>query len=156
VSVIFSVHGISNLAESPSRIVHLDPSLSRFNPKLLYWVFIPGDLVSLALQAAGGAISADTSGRNQNGVNISLAGLGLQVGTLVIFIALAVDYLVRFAKSPGSHHKMTTNLKVFITFLGLSIVLILVRCVYRIDELRDGYSGELIHDEPLFMILESA
>lgn len=39
-------------------------------------------------------------------------------------------------------------------FLSAAIVLILVRCVYRIDELSDGYNGPLIHNEPLFVGLE--
>lgn len=36
----------------------------------------------------------------------------------------------------------------------MAIGLILVRCVYRIDELSDGYSGPLIHNEGLFVGLE--
>ena len=39
-------------------------------------------------------------------------------------------------------------------FLSLAILLILIRCIYRIDELSDGYSGPLIHDEGLFVGLE--
>ncbi len=36
----------------------------------------------------------------------------------------------------------------------MAIILILIRCVYRIDELSDGYSGPLVHDEGLFVGLE--
>ena len=49
---------------------------------------------------------------------------------------------------------MSTRFKIFIAFLSLSILLILIRCVYRIDELSDGYNGPLIHDEGLFVGLE--
>ena len=49
---------------------------------------------------------------------------------------------------------MSTRFKIFLGFLSLSIVLILIRCVYRIDELSDGYNGPLIHKEGLFIGLE--
>lgn len=47
-----------------------------------------------------------------------------------------------------------TAFKVFGGFLAFSILCILVRCVYRIDELSDGYHGPLIHDQGLFIGLE--
>jgi hypothetical protein len=46
-------------------------------------------------------------------------------------------------------------MKLFLAFLLLSIAFILARCTYRIDELNDGYTGELIHEEGLFMGLEA-
>ena len=49
---------------------------------------------------------------------------------------------------------MSGLFKVFVVGLTLSIVCILIRCVYRIDELSDGYNGPLIRNEPLFIGLE--
>ena len=49
---------------------------------------------------------------------------------------------------------MSGRFKIFAAFLSLSIVLILIRCAYRIDELSDGYNGPLIHNEGLFVGLE--
>lgn len=49
---------------------------------------------------------------------------------------------------------LPTGFKVFVVFLTAAIILILIRCAYRIDELSDGYNGPLIHNEPLFIALE--
>ena len=46
--------------------------------------------------------------------------------------------------------------KVFATFLSAAILLILIRCIYRIDELSNGYDGPLIHDQGTFIGLEGA
>ena len=98
----------------------------------------------------------------QTGVNISIAGLSFQVGTLSIFVLLAADYFFRYArKSPrsaGSHSsstKWTGRFKVFLGCLGLAILLIFIRCAFRIDELKEGYGGKEFHNEPLFIGLES-
>lgn len=86
---------------------------------------------------------------------MALAGLSFQVITLVVFIGLAADYAIRFRRSttvPKS--PMSGEFKIFVAFMSLAILLILIRCAYRIDELSDGYSGPLIHDEGLFIGLE--
>ncbi|KAH8882615.1 parasitic phase-specific protein PSP-1 [Thozetella sp. PMI_491] len=134
-------------------INYFSPGISRFNPKLFYWVFIPCDLVSLAVQAAGGAISASTSGQGQIGVDLALAGMAFQVFMLVIFISLFVDYLTRYFRS-GQTAAFGTRLKIFFTFMGLATFLILIRCIYRLVELREGYSGDLVSNEALFIGLE--
>ncbi|KAL8772412.1 MAG: hypothetical protein Q9209_002363 [Squamulea sp. 1 TL-2023] len=38
--------------------------------------------------------------------------------------------------------------------MTISITLILIRCIYRIDELSEGYTGPLIRNEGLFIGLE--
>ncbi|SPQ24693.1 6e80bec3-ca3f-4ba2-afb5-8579566786a1 [Thermothielavioides terrestris] len=80
---------------------HFSPALSRFNPRLFYSLFIPCDLVSLALQAAGGGLSTSSSGSSQVGVDLALVGLGLQVFTMLLFCGLFADYLIRYARSRG-------------------------------------------------------
>ena len=116
----------------------------------MVWTFIPVDILSLILQGSGGAISSITEGGN-TGVVISMVGLVLQVITLIVFITLFVDYVVRYMRRAILPQRM----KIFLGFLFLAIMLILIRCAYRIAELRDGYDGELIHDEVGFMILEA-
>jgi hypothetical protein len=137
-----------------ARIVHLDRSLSRFSPKLLYWIFIPCDIVSLALQAGGGGASSQSSGGNRTSVNVTLAGLSFQVFTLLCFIALSADYLVRYFRQ-NSLRATDRRVKLFLFFLALGIFLILLRCAYRIDELSGGYFGPLFHEQGPFIGLES-
>jgi hypothetical protein len=83
-----------------------------------------------------------------------LVGLSFQVFTLIVFVLLAIDYLSRFYRLPG-RAKTSLRFKLYLVFLSASIVLILGRCVYRIDELKNGYSGAVFHDEGSFYGLES-
>ena len=50
--------------------------------------------------------------------------------------------------------RLPAPFKVFLAFLSLAIILILIRCAYRIDELSKGYAGPLIHNQGLFIGLE--
>lgn len=138
------------------------PSFSRFNPSLFYWIFIPCDIVSLALQAGGGALSSISSGNDSKGVDLALAGLALQVITLVIFCALYGDYLWRYFKSEEFKARASTQesfglrLRLFYASEALAIVMILVRCAFRVHELKKGYKtdNEMLHREELFIGLE--
>jgi hypothetical protein len=132
-------------------IIFLAPELSRFKPQLFYWIFIPADVVCLILQAAGGALS--TSDDSQIGVDISMAGLILQVIVIVAFVVAFADYMVRYWRS-GHMDSFGWRVKAFFVGLAASIILILTRCIYRVAELQDGYSGELITHEIPFIILE--
>lgn len=138
------------------------PSLSRFNPVLFYWIFIPCDLVSLVLQAAGGALSSVSSGKNSVGVDLALAGLALQVITLVIFCGLYADYIWRYLKSDEFKARASTQktfglrLKIFFAYEALAVIMILMRCAFRVHELRKGYtpSNEMLKNQELFIGLE--
>lgn len=151
-------------SRGPSSISTCGPALSRFRPALLYWVFIPCDLISLILQGIGGALSAVSTGLSQTGVNIALAGLALQVLTLVLFCAVYVDFLSRYYKSglakqhgaqkEGRSCTFGNRLRVFFAFEVLAVLMILARCAFRVDELSDGYGGPLVKREDLFIGLE--
>ncbi|CAD6593741.1 MAG: hypothetical protein ASARMPRED_007904 [Alectoria sarmentosa] len=138
-------------------IIFLGPQHARFSPKLYYWIFIPCDILSLILQAVGGALSSVSSGSSAAAVDVAIAGLSFQVFTLCVFIALGIEFSVRYIRAQRSQPRKTplpTSFKIFVAFLSLSITCILIRCAYRIDELSDGYDGPLIHNEPLFIGLE--
>ncbi|KAG8627294.1 hypothetical protein KVT40_004777 [Elsinoe batatas] len=137
-----------------SRVVrHLDVGLSRFAPRWWYAIFIPADLVSLVLQAAGGAMSSTSSGSNSVGVDISVAGLSFQVVTLFVFSVACGDYAVRYNRKHGMRD-LSKAFKIFAGFLAAAIILIFIRCAYRIEELRLGYRSDLITNEGLFIALE--
>ncbi|KAM0813310.1 putative Sphingoid long-chain base transporter RSB1 [Seiridium cardinale] len=141
-----------------SSIKHFSPSLSRFRPNLFYWIFIPCDVVCLVFQAAGGALSTSSSGTSQIGVDMALVGLSLQVFAMVVFCGFFADYLIRYFRSDiyrsSSRGQLGRRPKLFFSFLALAILLILARCSYRLAELHEGYRGNLVHDEPLFIGLE--
>ncbi|KAL7621662.1 hypothetical protein AAE478_008989 [Parahypoxylon ruwenzoriense] len=144
-------------------IKDFSPSLSRFKPNLFYWIFIPCDLTCLVFQAVGGALSTASSGASQIGVDMALVGLSLQVAIMVVFCVFFADYLARYFRSDlyrANLERSTTSINfkarlgLFFSFMALAVILILVRCAYRLVELRDGYRGNLIRDEPLFIGLE--
>ncbi|KAK2605361.1 hypothetical protein N8I77_008200 [Diaporthe amygdali] len=144
------------------RILAFGPSFSRFNPALFYWIFIPCDVVSLVLQAAGGALSSTSSGKNQAGINLALAGLALQVIFLVIFCGLYADYLWRYFQSEEflarahTQKSFARRLKLFYASEALAVAMILMRCAFRVHELKDGYtqSNQMLRHEELFIGLE--
>lgn len=134
---------------------HLGPKYSRLPPKAYYWIFLPCDIVSLALQGAGGGLSTDSSGSSQVGVNVALAGLSFQVVTLTCFSGFCIDYAIRYYRSKDvAKRPVTRPFKIFAIFLAIAILLILVRCIFRVDELSEGYSGHLIRNEGLFIGME--
>jgi hypothetical protein len=147
---------ITQLIDGLLRIEYLDRSLARFSPKILYWGFITVDIASLALQAGGGATSSVSTGSNAAGLRASLAGLSIQVITLVLFSALAVDYVVRYYRQPTARPPTTTRFRLYLGFMAASVIFILGRCAYRIDELREGYGSEMFQNEKLFIAFESA
>jgi hypothetical protein len=52
--------------------------------------------------------------------------------------------------------QLDRRMKIFLYLLFLSIFLILLRCVYRVVELHEGYFSHFFRDEVLFIALESA
>lgn len=138
-------------------MVYISIESSRFKPVWFYYIFIPSDIVSLILQAAGGALSSTSNGGSDVGVNIALAGLGFQVFTLAVFTGLAVDYAFR-SKCVWGRVRLPRLFLVFIASTALATILIFARCCYRLYELNGGYSrdSKALRDEDLFIALESA
>jgi hypothetical protein len=82
-----------------------------------------------------------------------MAGLILQIIVIVAFIAAFSDYMFRFWRS-GRISGFGWRLQAFFAGLSSATILILVRCAYRVAELKDGYSGDLITHEVPFIVLE--
>jgi hypothetical protein len=87
------------------------------------------------------------------GVDISMAGLALQLVVLFLFIVAFADYMFRYWRS-GRMVAMEWRLKAFFAGLTVSIAFILARCAYRVAELREGYNGDIIKHEIPFIVLE--
>ncbi|KAM0232528.1 hypothetical protein ACHAPO_007684 [Fusarium lateritium] len=135
-------------------IKHFAPEVSRFRPEFVWWIFIPADIICLALQGTGGALSTISQGSSQMGIDVALAGLSLQVVILVLFCAMLGDYLWRYFRS-GSAGALSKRMRLFFGFVSASVILILARCAFRCYELSEGYQdSDLISDEGLFIGLE--
>ncbi|KAK6836958.1 Sphingoid long-chain base transporter [Apiospora arundinis] len=162
-----------------ARIIHvLDPTLryTRLKPMAYTWIFVTFDFIALVLQGAGGGITATGDGDKAKvdmGVNIMIAGLAFQVFSLVAFSVLCMDFGWRLRKGQREWRRasVATNdtadledryrsLRNTVAFKGLlyalaaAVLLIIIRSVYRLIELQDGFSGELANNELVFMIIE--
>jgi len=137
-------------------IRYIDVTKARFNPRLIYWVFISCDIVSLALQSAGGGLSSDSSSGSRYGVKLALAGLIFQVITLAAFMIVCADYAFR-SRHVWRNTRITTPFKLFVGFLALAVLTIFIRCCYRVYELGNGFSrgSAELRNEGLFIGLES-
>jgi len=154
------------------RIVYaFGPENSRIAPESYTRIFIPCDLASLLLQAAGGGIASAASHTNKSpvtGDNIMVAGLAFQVFTLLIFMFLCADFALRTRRrylSLGSAEAFDQNpayiklreglqFKGFIAALTLATICIFWRSVYRCAELGEGWTGYLIGQQWLFVGFE--
>ncbi|KAJ5628486.1 RTA1-domain-containing protein [Penicillium lividum] len=151
------------------RIVNIyGETISLLQPRTYTIVFVLCDLVSLILQAAGGAITsiADSDQQNlaQTGVNIMIAGLATQVASLVLFMALCLQYAWSVHKNPEALNEepdmceLRNGLrwKAFLAGLALATVAIFIRSVFRVAELKGGFHSSLANNQVLFMVLEGA
>jgi tellurite resistance protein TehA-like permease len=99
---------------SLSRILAIyGETLSFLKPRVITSIFIGCDLLSLILQAAGGAIAstADTQSSNDMGVNLMLAGLSTQVAATAIFAIVCAHLMWAIRKYPHKVKQETTQFR---------------------------------------------
>lgn len=126
--------------------------------------------MSLLLQAAGGGVASAASHSGKSpvvGDNIMVAGLSIQVFTLLVFMILCVDFGLRTHKryrsmgaSAFDQNPVFVKLregwkfKGFLGALTLATICIFWRSVYRVAELGEGWAGDLIRRQWLFVGFE--
>ncbi|KFY24032.1 hypothetical protein V493_05479 [Pseudogymnoascus sp. VKM F-4281 (FW-2241)] len=144
-------------------VIICGPEMSRLRPTWYTPIFLTCDVISLALQGAGGAITstADDADGRQQGINIMLGGLSFQVATVALFAFLFLEFLWRTDASHKSNmdiqNASLAQSKKWIAFLwslGLATMLILIRSIYRVAEMAGGYDGKLMKDENTFLVFE--
>ena len=94
-------------------IVVFGEGLARFKPRTYTISFITSDILSLVLQATGGAkaTAALTYDAKQSGIHTMVAGLALQVISLVVFMILCADFIHRVRKSPDLKDPLFQNIR---------------------------------------------
>lgn len=143
---------------------------SRLKPKLYTRIFIPCDVLSLLLQAAGGGYASARYNAKLDatvGNNIMIAGLAFQVATLFTFMLFSLDFAIRTwrrNRSMGSSSldqsphmvelRSSLRFRAFLVALALATILIFWRSVFRVAELAEGWSGDLIKRQDLFIAFE--
>ncbi|KAI5792556.1 RTA-like protein, partial [Peziza echinospora] len=145
-------------------IVIFGADISRIPPKAYTWLFVSCDFVSLILQGTGGGMASTNSKSPQMGTNVMLGGLGFQVFTLVLFIALCAEYGLRVRSTLASGERQldpmhaslrnSMRFKAFLVALAVSTIAILIRSIFRVIELSQGWDGDLMGNQTTFFILE--
>lgn len=170
--------------QSAHSVILYGESFARLTAKQYTYIFIGCDLVSLSLQGtttrsmlhdrhtrtrpnliflpsgAGGGLASVAAQDNSDpttGDNVMMSGLVFQVFSLVLFAAATIDYYLRARKEyrgkdgPRAAHP---RIKWFFAALTLSYTCIMIRCIYRVIELSDGWTSELMKREKDFVVLE--
>lgn len=90
-----------------------------------------------------------------------IAGLAFQVATLFTFMLFSLDFFIRVHRlqnldmSPTMVELRTSlRFKAFLAALALATICIFWRSVYRVAELAEGWTGELIKKQNLFVAFE--
>ncbi|KAI0380253.1 RTA1-domain-containing protein [Hypomontagnella monticulosa] len=135
-------------------INHLGRQYSLISARMYSIIFLTCDLISLIVQAAGGAMASMASGGDGDtapGTNIMVGGVIFQLVAMVIFTLLALDFLRKSSKlgMPKEYNKV-------LVALFVSLAAIFARSIFRAVELMEGWSGYLMLHEVYFIALDGA
>ncbi|GAA5976299.1 hypothetical protein JCM10908_005447 [Rhodotorula pacifica] len=133
--------------------------------------FIWSDVVTFALQAAGGGLSTSNAESSQRmGPKITLAGLAIQLASFLFFTITLLTFGFRLLRRPAYRnppqpfsfrgYKFWSNTLVYdwrpaFFVLALTCIGILVRSVFRLIEFSEGYYGYLAVHEGYFYGLDA-
>ncbi|MCJ1475006.1 hypothetical protein MMC13_003666 [Lambiella insularis] len=144
-------------------VYSLGPQFSPIPPNWYYIIFIVVDVISLVLQAAGGATAATSKGNKTQanaGGHAMLAGIAWQVFTLIVFVALSGLFLRRVMANRSSLDVSAQEIlksgrfHVFLSAVAVAFLGVFTRCVYRIPELANGWASTIMQNEVDFIVLD--
>jgi hypothetical protein len=137
-------------------IVLVGRESSVLSPRMYAIVFLTCDLVSLIVQAVGGAMASMASSNHEDpwtGTKIMIGGVVFQLIAMTVFAALAVDFVRRTVKL--GHHLAGPHRLVLIA-MAMSLITICGRNIFRTIELAGGWTGYLMLHERYFLALDGA
>lgn len=130
-------------------------------------IFITCDVISLVVQAIGGAMAATALKKSQStvaGTHIMVAGIAFQVLSMAIFLFFFGWFMYRVWQTrkvnPDEFNPKYKQLreraifKLFPIAITICVLFIFVRCVYRVVELSEGWTGFLMTHETYFLVLD--
>lgn len=126
---------------------------SLISARMYLAIFISFDILSIVIQAVGGASASkagaeDPPGNTKPGTHIMMAGIIIQLVSMSAFGLLWLIFLWRARAVPIS--------RVLLGVTTFSAFCIIVRNFYRAIELSQGWSGYLITHEVYFAVLDGA
>lgn len=140
-------------------IIDLGRESSILSAKWYTIVFCTCDVISLIVQAVGGAqaSTADTDAEENTGTHIMVAGIAFQLFTMSLFGLLLGDFARRVSsRRRGLRGALTRQMKLVLLAILVSFVMIYIRSVYRTIELAQGWHGFLITHQGYFIGLDAA
>ncbi|KAJ8522070.1 hypothetical protein ONZ45_g1285 [Pleurotus djamor] len=152
-------------------ISRLGPVYSRLSPKWYTIIFLSCDIIALVIQGVGGGIAAsaaDGDGDAVTGGNIMLGGIIFQLVAITLYSICAVEFFMRYlgdrpvrsvpkpieGDQEATRGVLDTRLRLMISALAFSTLLLFIRSIYRTIELADGWDGRIITTEVYFNVLD--
>lgn len=135
-------------------IILLGRESSLLSARMYAIVFMTCDIISLVVQAVGGAMASSGSSNGEDpktGTDIMIAGVVFQLIAMTIFAGLAMDFMRRSIKLgiPQEYYKI-------LAALFISLAAIYARSVFRTVELAQGWTGYLMEHESYFIALDGS
>ena len=124
---------------------------SPISPRVYLMVFVGFDLLSIAIQGAGGGLASSAGskvppGDTAPGTHLMMAGIIIQLVSMSVFCFLWLWFVFRARRESFSRILAVTT--------TLVAALILIRNFYRAVELSQGWTGYLITHEVYFNTLD--
>lgn len=122
------------------------------------YIFCTVDVISLAIQAVGGASASFAYQQNPprsttRGTHIMVAGILFQLASIVAFATLFTLVVNRALRS-GSGALKEKRVQAIIAATVFAVVCLVIRSIYRTTELLQGWTGYLITTERFFLALD--
>ncbi|KAI1765038.1 RTA1-domain-containing protein [Hypoxylon sp. FL1150] len=133
-------------------IVLLGRQYSLISARMYTIIFLSCDVISLVIQAAGGAMASSAASSQTDthlGTSIMVAGVIFQLAAMTVFALLAVDFVRR-----STRFGMPAKYKKVMIALFISLAVIYARSVFRTVELIEGWTGYLMEHEAYFIALD--
>ncbi|KAK8121819.1 RTA1 like protein-domain-containing protein [Apiospora sp. TS-2023a] len=131
---------------------------SVLSPRMYAVVFLTCDVVSLVIQAVGGAMASSASSNLEDawpGTRIMIGGVVFQMVAMTAFALLAVDF-VRRCSGMGEMARLSRAQRPVLVAMFVSLVAVYARSIFRTVELAEGWSGYLMLHERYFLALDGA
>ncbi|KAJ7490393.1 RTA1-like protein [Mycena galericulata] len=134
------------------------------SPRRITTVFVSSDITTFLIQAAGGSvsISSNTLSIAKGTLHIFLAGLVLQLASFFTFTCIYFVFIHRVrTREPAiwamdaSDKKWHKDWRTLAGAMVVSFAGIVIRSVYRVAELSQGFEGHLATSEPFFYGLDT-
>ncbi|EXM13299.1 RTA-like protein [Fusarium oxysporum f. sp. vasinfectum] len=157
IAPVFFTAGVYIILGRLIQVFGRDCSILR--PSLYLWIFCTCDVISLVVQAIGGGLASvevnKVNGNTDPGTNTMVAGIVFQLASMSVFVALAIDFLIRSTRRGMLKSGKQSSIPI-LSAMTLSLLCIYLRSIYRTIELSQGWTGYLITHERYFIALDGA